>query len=196
MSLSQLTPPTVEPITVAEAKNHLRIDADITQDDTLIALLIGAARRFAEMKTGRSFITQQWRRTLDAFPCYGGAVVLERGPVQAITSVSYQDMTGAWQVMPAEDYVADIAGSPERIALAFGRIWPIALPQLASVRVDYRAGFGDDAAAVPEGIRQWMLLRLTTLYEHREEAEVISRGRLEPMPFVDGLLDPYTVTLI
>lgn len=44
---------------------------------------------------------------------------------------------------------------------------------------------------VPEGIRSWMLLRIGSLYENREEVAILNRGKVELLPYVDGLLDPY-----
>jgi hypothetical protein len=77
----------------------------------------------------------------------------------------------------------------------FGQIWPIALPQIGAVSVIFDAGYGD-ASAVPEGIKTWIKLRLGSLYVHREEVASMTRGRIDPLPFIDGLLDPYKVPLI
>jgi len=206
MPLIQTTPPAFEPITLAEARLHLRLDSSMTDDDTLVTMLISAARCYAEMLTGRSFISQGWRLVLDSFPgpsligvpygtpysLPGHAILLERGSVQAVTSITYLDMSGAVQTMPPTDWVADTSGALARVTPVFGKIWPIPMPQIGSVQVNYTAGYGDTAASVPEGIRQWILLRVNTLYEHREEVEVV-RGQIAPMPFVDGLLDPYRI---
>lgn len=209
MPLIQTAAPALEPVLLADAKNHLRVDADLTADDALIALLISAARRYAESYTGRSFITQGWRLVLDSFPgpslvgvpfgvpysLPGHAILLDRGNVLQIDSVQYTAMDGSTQTMPPSAYVADLSGCPARITPVFGQIWPIPLPQIGAVQVNYQAGYGPAATDVPEGIRQWMLLRLTTLYNNREEVAVLPRGKVEPLPFVDGLLDPYRVTL-
>jgi hypothetical protein len=48
---------------------------------------------------------------------------------------------------------------------------------------------------VPEGLRNWILLRTGSLYENREEVAILNRGKVEELPFVDGLLDPYRVSL-
>lgn len=209
MPLIQTTPPASEPVLLADAKNHLRVDADLTADDTLITLLISAARRYAEMYTGRSFITQGWQLVLDSFPgpsligvpygvpysLPGHAILLERGNVQSITSVKYTAMDGSTQIMPPATYTADLSGAPARVTPIFGQIWPIPLPQIGAVQVNYTAGYGPAATDVPEGIRQWILLRLSTLYNNREEVAVLPRGKVEPLPFVDGLLDPYRVVM-
>lgn len=210
MPLVQTVPPAIEPVTLAEAKNHLRVDSDITQDDVLIAMLIGAARRYAEVYCGRSFITQQWRLVLDSFPgpslygvpfgvpfsLPGHAILLERGPVQSVNSIVYTAMDGYGEaLMSNDDWVADLSGGLARITPRFGKIWPIPLPQIGAVKVAYTAGYGSSPSDVPEGIRHWILLRLNTLYENREEVAILPRGKVDPLPFIDGLLDPYRVVL-
>jgi uncharacterized phiE125 gp8 family phage protein len=67
------------------------------------------------------------------------------------------------------------------------------LPQIGAVQINYTAGYGTAATNVPEGIRHWMFLRVASLYENREEVAILTRGKVEILPFVDFLLDPYKV---
>lgn len=207
MPLQQITAPGLEPVTLADMRNYLRLDSDITQDDTLVSLLIATARRYAESWCTRSFITQQWRLVLDSFPGpaqtgvpwgrpYGipaHAILLERAPVQSVDSITYTAMDGTETVMPATDWVVDLSGPLARVTPRFGKIWPVPLPQIGAVKVAYTAGYGATPDTVPEGIRQWIMLRVATIYENREEVAVLQRGSLAPLPYVDGLLDPYRV---
>ena len=39
-------------------------------------------------------------------------------------------------------------------------------------------------------------MRVGSLYGHREEMSVLSRGRIDPLPFVDGLLDGFKVSFV
>lgn len=192
MGLVQTSPPAIEPVALADVKLNSRvIDA---ADDTLFPLLISAARRFAESYTGRSFITQSWRLTLDCFPdC---PIQLEKGDVQSITSITYLGMDGTQQTMLPINYIADLSNSVARITPIFGQVWPIPMPQIGSVSVNYVAGYGTTSASVPEGIRQWIQMRVSTLYENREEVAILTKGKLEPLPFVDGLLDPYRLPML
>ncbi len=190
MFLKLITPPTVEPLSIAEAKAFLRVDA--LDDDALIAALITATRQYAEVECQRALTTQSWQLLEDRFPECGKLMQLDINPVISVTGITYLDMGGAWQTMPSTDYVADLQSEPAKIGLAFGKIWPITMPQIASVKVNFTAGFGPTAADVPQGIKQWMLMRITTLYENRSEVLAI-RGKLERMPFIDGLLDGFRV---
>ena len=54
MSLTLVSPPAAEPVTLAEAKSHLKLDT--SDEDTLIASLITAARARAEWHTGRALV--------------------------------------------------------------------------------------------------------------------------------------------
>ena len=87
------------------------------------------------------------------------------------------------------------ACEPARITPVFGQVWPPSLPQIGAVSVTFDAGYGA-ASDVPEGIKSWIKLRVGSLYTHREEMAVLSRGRIDPLPFVQGLLDPYRVVLV
>jgi hypothetical protein len=112
-----------------------------------------------------------------------------------VVAINYLDMAGITQAMPTTNFTVDAACEPARITPVFGQIWPIALPQIGAVSVTFDAGYGA-AAAVPEGIKSWIKLRVGSLYAHREEVAALSRGRIEPLPFVDGLLDPFKVSFI
>ena len=207
MPMQLMTPPAGEPISLAEAKLHLRVDFD--DDDSLIQVLISAARQAAETLTNRQLMAARWRMVLDSFPgpslmgvpagqtftLPGHAVLLPKSPVASVVEIRYLDMANAWQVMPAANYTVDSVCEPARITPVFGQIWPIALPQIGAVSVIFDAGYGN-ASAVPEGIKTWIKLRVGSLYVHREEVASMTRGRIDPLPFIDGLLDPYKVPLI
>ena len=207
MPIQLVTPPTEEPVSLLEAKLHLRVDFD--EDDMLIASLITAARQAAETLTSRQLTTARWKQVLDCFPgpslmgvpagetftLPGHAILLAKAPVQSVVSINYLDMASVSQTMPAPTYAVDVACEPARITPVFGQIWPICLPQIGAVSVTFDAGYGT-ASQVPEGIKSWIKLRVGSLYAHREEVAALSRGRIESLPFIDGLLDPYKVVTV
>lgn len=70
MALNLITPPAVEPVSLAELKEHLRVDAgDMSQDNTLTALGM-AARGWVEAHCERRMVQQTWRLLMDFFPGY------------------------------------------------------------------------------------------------------------------------------
>jgi uncharacterized phiE125 gp8 family phage protein len=206
--LIQTSAPKVEPVSLAEVRTFARAFADLDgAEDGMLSMMITAARQEAEAITQRSLITQSWRLVLDAFPGpslmgvpYGvpysipaHAITLERGTVQTVASITYLQ-AGVWTTMDAANYVAELSGCPARITPVFGQIWPvIGTPQIGNVKVDYTAGYGDTAASVPAGIKQWICVRVATLYNNREEVAILQKGKMEVLPYIDGLLTPYTV---
>lgn len=207
MPLIQTTPPAIEPVSIEDVQLHSRIID--SEEETLLLLMIGAARRYAEMYTGRSFITQSWRLVMDDWPgpslmgvpygvpysMPGHAVQLERGPVLTVDSIKYLQ-AGATITLDPATYVSDLSGPVPRITPVFGQIWPpISTPQIGNVQVNYTAGYGPAASDVPEGIRHWILVRVATMYENREAVAILPRGKVEPLPYIDTLLDPYAVVL-
>lgn len=66
MPLQLISPPAEEPLSLAEAKLHLRVD--FSDEDALISALISAARQAAETITARQLVTARWKYILDAFP--------------------------------------------------------------------------------------------------------------------------------
>jgi uncharacterized phiE125 gp8 family phage protein len=190
MRVRVITGPSIEePVTLAEAKLHLRVDT--TDEDSLITGLIVAARMAAEHETGRALINQTLRLTLDAFPA-DGAIELLRPPVASITQVQYVDTAGATQTLSSTLYSLDSASAfaTHYLLPSYGSTWPATRDQANSVWVDYVAGYGAAATAVPQPIKQWILLAIGDLYANRERS---AEKPAVPHGFVAGLLDPYRV---
>lgn len=184
MPLVLVTPPAEEPITLQEAKEHLRLEHSL--DDGYVSALIQAARQYVEEVCWRGLVTQTWELILDGFPeC--GRVELPRGNLASVESVSYVDPAGAQQMLAASEYVADSASVPGRIVLAHGRAWPSTRCQWDAVRVRYTVGWVP--ADVPRPVKQALLLLVSQMYEHRTP-EVF--GALSKVDFaVDALIAPY-----
>ena len=167
MSLVLTSAPAVEPVPVAEAKAHLRLDH--AGEDTLIATLIATARQHIEAALGLALITQSWSYRLDAWP-KGGAVALPLRPVQAIGAVRVSAADGAIVTLAPDRYLLDGAGvSPRLVATA--PPWP--RPGLAAqgIEIAFTAGYGNAGSAVPAPLRQALLLLVAHWYEHREPVQ-------------------------
>jgi uncharacterized phiE125 gp8 family phage protein len=191
MSLKLITALTTYPITLAEAKLHCRVDS--SDDDTLLTALITAATEMCEQATGRAIMAQTWELTMDAFP---DAFELTRVPVQSITSLKYYDTAGVQQTLSNTLYSLDNASDHgfAYVAPAYAGTWPESRGQINAVALRYVSGYAD-AASVPEGIKQWIKLMLSTMYDNRETESYSSRAvsTTVKMQFVDRLLDRYVV---
>lgn len=171
VSLKLSKAPSSEPVTLTEAKLHLRVDT--TADDTLIAGLITAARITAENISWRALVTQTWELILDAFP-WKRLIVLPRPPLQKVVSITYKIAAGTEQTFAAANYVVDTDSDPGRLALASTASWPgDELYPLGAVKVQFDAGYGD-ADDVPQIYKQAILLLVGHYYENREQ--VVASG--------------------
>lgn len=184
---TRTTPPTAEPITLAEAKLHLRVTVD--DDDALIAALITVARQACEDRLQRTLISTTWLQVLDGFPAGGGAVALPMPPVATVDAVQYRDSTGALQLLDASAYQLATHHEPAQL-LPVGA-WPATQAgRVGTVSVTYTAGYGAAPADVPTPIKQWLLLAVCDMYLMRSRS---SDKPAVPQGFADGLLDTYRV---
>lgn len=161
------TQPATEPVTVTEAKAHLKVEH--TADDDLITALIQAARQEAELLTGRGFITQTVTEVFDRFPAGGDPIRLSIGPLIAVTGITYTSEAGDTTTVSTSTYVVHTYQEPPVVTLANSATWPTPLQQAQVVRVTYTVGYGD-ASAVPAAIKQAMLLTLAHWYENRTDS--------------------------
>lgn len=194
MGLKLATAPNEEPISLAEAKAFLRVDA--SAENALITSLIIAARRFVEKNTGRALITQTWDLWLDCFPHkrkigaaadsdFDGGVIegpinyvkesvnfieIPKSPLVSVTHLKTYDSSETEAVMSTDDYGVDVISEPGRLYLKFGKIWPaVILRPRNGINIRFVAGFGA-ASAVPDDIKQAMYLLIGHWFEHREAA--------------------------
>ncbi len=162
MTIKQTTAPSVEPVTVAELKEALRL-LHSAQDNLLTGLIV-AARQRAEAFTRRAFVTSTWEATWSRFPCRGrgqfaGRVLeLPRSTLIAVTWLKYLDTDGTLQTVSASDYTVDVDSLPGRLVLKPTASWPSMGDFPGALRVQFTAGYGgstDDTkrAAVPEAAK-------------------------------------------
>ena len=186
MVLTQKTAPTLEPVTLVEAKAHLKVTRDT--ENPLIAAYIRAAREYAEIFTGRQLVTATWQLYLDTFPAY--EIRLPRPPLSSVGSIKYNDVDGAQQTWSNTEYDQDTKSEPGRVALAYGESFPnIRGGEINTIIVEYDAGYaataGPAVAAVPAPFKAAILLMVADLYEHRMSQSEI---RITPNVAVDRLL--------
>lgn len=152
--------PAKEPLTLAEAKDHLNELEDL--HDNKIDQLIKSAREEAEQQTGRACITQTLQVTLDQFV---DEIELPMPPLRSVVSITYVDPDGAVQTLDPGVYRVDITSTPGRVTLAYGKAWPETLRVTSAITIEFIAGYGDEGSDVPESIRQGMRLYLTKHYD-------------------------------
>lgn len=155
MSLSIAVQPYAEPITLAEMKVHLKVDADMVDDDALITSLIPSARDVVETGTGSNVARQQvmvdttFQEVLDWFPC-GNYIALSRVPLVSVSSITYVDTAGSTQTLSTDYYSVDLKRG--RIYLTYSSVWPSIRAIANSVTVTYLAGMAASFTAATSDV--------------------------------------------
>lgn len=199
MNLKTLALPAVEPVTLADLKEYLRVDVS-TEDSTIMAMAAGA-REHIERFTRRSLIYTAYRLTLDTFPA-GTDIELPRSPAitaaastiaainYATPRIRYWDEDGSQQTMTVDvDYELLLDDNPPRIVVPALEVWPITYTgQRGAVEVDFISGFGSSGAAVPPMLKTAIRMIVAHWFEHREA--VGQFGQEVPLA-VDSILRLY-----
>lgn len=195
LNLALVTAPADEPVSITEAKDHLRVTGNA--DNDYLGALATAARMQAEAFTHRALMTQTWDWKLDNFPPRS-CIEVPRAPLQSVTSINYRDaVDGSSQTWATSNYDVDTPfDAPGRIALAFGKTYPATRSEINSVTIRIVVGYGGNAVDVPESIRQGMLLAIGSWYEHREDVVVGTIATRLPLQTSQLLWWPYRLGVV
>ena len=191
LSLSRQTAPAVEPVTVAEAKAHLRVDT--SDDDTYIGTLVTAAREWVEAYLDRTLVNTQWRLRLHRFPTDSQypidlprPPVVSSGTATAVT-ITYTAETGGTATRSTAQFRVQRFETPGRVTTVYGGTWPAGMEDNDAVVVTWWAGYGATGASVPAAIRHAILLLVGFWFENRSTVVVGSISK--PLEFaVESLL--------
>lgn len=182
-----LRAPQTEPISLAEIKSYLRIEAEEGSDDGLLHALIAAARLTVEAASGRILLSQGWRLVLDRWP-FANVIRLPLAPLIACEAIRVFSADGEATVLPASAYWLDAQGEPGRIVL--NERPPRPGRALGGIEIDVTVGYGAAAADVPETLRQAVRMLVAHWYENRGDASDGPSGPPLP-PDVVALVAPF-----
>ena len=159
-----VTAPSVEPVSVSELKSQLRITT--TSQDTMLGVILNAARQYVEDYLRFSLITATWELYLDSFPKSGDCIWIQKSPVTDIVTLTYTDTAGANQTLTeGTDFTADYNSYPCRVYEAYSKTWPGTRTIKNAVTINFKAGYAD-AAHVPEKYKIPILMLASSLYEN------------------------------
>ena len=183
MSQILTTPPSVEPVSLAEAKAHLRVTH--ADDDTYISTLINSARSTVEQFCGLALIQQSWSVFCDEWP-ERGIFNLPLAPIISITDLLIYGEDDVAATLDPAHYFLDAASKPCRLVLRNGRSAPTPGRRANGIEIKLVAGFGAAATAVPNQIKQALLIIIADWYASRGDVDA---GAL-PLS-ARSLLSPY-----
>jgi uncharacterized phiE125 gp8 family phage protein len=188
MSLRLITAPTDTPVTLDEAKAQCRVDD--TASDALIGTYISAATGYVEQYLGRAIMEQTWELVLDSF---ADAILIPKGPVQSVTSITYYDTDSVLQTLATDQYVLDNVSDPSWIVRPTDVTYPTVALGVNNVIIRFVAGYTD----TPEAIRAAILMLIAQWFDERTSISsvrqsVTSTGGIPTLPnTVEALLCNY-----
>lgn len=214
-SLTRSIQPVVEPVTLAEAKAHLRVDSEA--EDDLILSLISAAREWVEVYLDRTLITTQWTMRLDSFPTmarqlseaymdrtfiatqmttradiFPPDIELPRAPMSktnTATTITYVTAEGTTTTLATSQYRVDVDSTPGVVRPLYAGTWPAHRVDQNSVAITWYAGYGDSGLDVPHAIRNALKMVVSHLWRNREMTAPVALNEV-PMG-VKTLLDAH-----
>jgi uncharacterized phiE125 gp8 family phage protein len=181
-----LSGPVAEPVTLAEAKQFIRVEHD--DDDDVIAALIAGSRIHIEGRTRRALLTQSWRLARDVWPASGRLALLPV-PLVSLDAVRVYRQDGSTLALDVAGFALDKVAAPAMLAFTQGA--PAPERPVGGIEIDITCGYGD-ADDVPEPLRQAVRLLVAHWYENR--GIVAAGGEVAVLPAtVSELIAPYRV---
>lgn len=193
MNLLLVTPPAVTPVSLAEAKEHLRVEHDL--DDAYITSCIAAAVARIDGRNGwlrRSLINRTYQLFLPWFPV-ARCIPLPLPPLNSVSSIKYQDENDVEQTFSSGSYQVVKNEDEGYIYLKTGESWPgNTFERPDAVKIEFVAGYGAAGSDVPENIRHAIKIEIGALYAERGDAEI----DVDPQIATRRLLAPHKRVLL
>ena len=157
-----ITPPTTEPLTLAEAKEHLRVIQD--KEDALIESLITAAREYCEDFQNRAYLEQIRQISFDNRKY--DLIKIPRPPLKSVEKFVLVDKDETEH--DVTDYTLDEGSEPARLLV--NNYPSVTLRSIGGVQIQYTCGH-TSADDVSEKVKAAMKLLIGHWYTHREAVE-------------------------
>lgn len=186
MALMLTGGPAVEPVTLDEAKAHVRITG--SSEDVLLSSLLLTSRLHVEAALSLALIAQTWTLLLDRWP-RGDTVDIPLSPLQGVSAVRVKNALGAPVAIAPTNYLVDLASKPPRLVWG-GGVRPDPGVAINGIEIDILAGFGATAASVPAPLKHAILMLTAHWYEHRDPVEIGSASARIPDAISD-LIQPF-----
>lgn len=148
--LKQTAEPAAEPIHLNEARLYLKIDDDVTEDDSVIESAIISAREHVEEVLRGALVAQTWTLKLEGWPS-GGEIEIPLPPLMSVASVTYTTSDGTTETLSTSDYTVETDSEPTgRILLNLTSYWPSsALGVGLPISIQFTAGYVTPVSANP-----------------------------------------------
>lgn len=167
--VKQITASTLDPVTLTEAKAHLKVTS--SDEDSLIRIYLNAAVRRCEDYRQSVIMSSEWEVYLRSFQ---SNVNLQKSPVTAINSVKYYDTDNVLQTVTAINYRLLNFKVPARLEFDNTYSFPSTYDREYPVVINYQAGYTAASSCSPL-IKEAILMELGTMNEIRQN-EIVGIG--------------------
>ena len=145
-----ITAPIRTPISLAEAKTHLRLETAFTDDDDYVTALIDIAENYVEHFCNRKLLTQTWEGAFENWEDVEKHFI-PGGQLQEIIQITWLDEDGIEDTLDTIEYIVIGEGTDEgRIEFIDGADLSNDLYQVNPIRVRYTCGYYQGEAWVAE----------------------------------------------
>ena len=169
MKYKVTTSPTWWPVTLAEAKEHLRVSHD--SEDSVIWNLVKAATEMVERETWTQINSKGMTFYFDGWESFRGSGFL---PVQSVESVKYYDVNNDLQTLSPGDYQVDLNSDPVKIDFDST---PSLFDRFNSVEVALVVGYAE-SCNIPYGLISCIKMVLGDLYENRQNESPVNSFKI------------------
>jgi uncharacterized phiE125 gp8 family phage protein len=193
--VSTVTGPSVEPVTLAEIKTHLR-GISHTDHDDLLNSLIQSAREYVETATNRALVQRTLAAYFKDWPD-NDTFYLPYAPLQSVSTIKYTDTDGTVTTFSSDDYEVETNLTPGMVLLGYEKTWPTATLHNDEypIEVTYVCGYEPDSSSpvsytanIPENLKTAIKFHVEMMYD-KPPADYV--GTLEKA--IDSLLIGYKV---
>lgn len=191
MRIETVTASTGYPVDLEEVKDHLRVPVGETREDNYLYRLIQQATDEIEDMTNRALTRRTLKVYYDSWPD-GEAFELPYPPLSTSVDavVRYKDADSSSITLSSTAYLMDAVSDPGRIVLDYNEDWPtVSLHNVNPISIQYLCGY-PGSSAVPERLKQAILIRVADRYENRESL-VIGQSVAEIPNHVKSLVKDY-----
>lgn len=174
-------------LSLDSVKKYLRI-LDNDEDETITSCILSAISE-AEGLTNRQFTRATYELYLSNFPREN--FKFPKNPIQEIISIEYMDLEGNYQIIDSSSYY--LYKIYEVGYIAFETFPNINVKNhKQAIKITFKSGFLD--GTFPNDLRQWLKVRVNTLFEYREE--LVAGTIVAETKHVDKILDKYKIRSI
>ncbi len=168
-------------LSIADAKSFMRIIGD--DDNDLIGSMIKSAITEANDRTNRNLVTATFELYL---PKFDAEIELPKNPIKEIVSIEYMDLEGNYTALDSTNYYLWQNNGVDILVFDY---YLDVVEHKKAVKITFKSGFL--AAEFPEDLKQWLKVRVSTLYEYREQ--FLLGVAIASVPHVDAVLSRYKI---